>query len=71
MSRSGPMVRHRNLYSVIASINKGFKPLKQHFISFLFFNIRFNWALTIRIGAMVRHGYFQIEIELLIRGSIP
>ena len=36
ISRSGPMVRHRNFQSIIASLNRGFKPLKQHFINFFF-----------------------------------
>ena len=32
ISRSGAVVRHRTFKSVIASLNRGYKPLKQHFI---------------------------------------
>ena len=32
ISRSGAMVWHRNFKSVIASLNRGLRPLKQHFI---------------------------------------
>ena len=53
------MVRHSNFQSVIASLNEGFKPLKQH----LFFNIRFNRALISRSGAVFLHRYFLSVLE--------
>ena len=40
ISCSGPIVRQRNFQGVIASLNGGFKPLKQDFI-INFFNFRF------------------------------
>ena len=70
INRKDAMVRHRNFQSVIASLNMGLRPLKQHFIYF-FFNFRFNRALINRSGAMVRHRYFQSMIGPLNRGSIP
>ena len=37
ISRSGAMVRHSNFQSVIGPLKRGFKTLKQHFISFFIF----------------------------------
>ena len=70
-SRSGAMVRHRNFQNVITFLNRGFKPLKQHFIHILFFNFRFNRALISRSGAVVRHRNFQSVIASLNRGCKP
>ena len=39
ISRSGAVVRHRNFKSVIASLNRGLRPLKQHFILIFYFFI--------------------------------
>ena len=39
ISRSGVVVRHRNFKSVIASLNRDLRPLKQHFILIIFFLI--------------------------------
>ena len=39
ISRSGAVVRQRNFKTVIASLNRGLRPLKQHFISFFIFLI--------------------------------
>ena len=49
-------------------MNRGLRPLKQQFISFFIFNIRFNWALINRSGAMVRQRNFQSVIASLNRG---
>ena len=38
ISHSGAVVRHRNFQNVITFLNRGFKPLKQHFIKLFFFN---------------------------------
>ena len=38
-SRSGAVVRHRNFKSVIASLNRDLRPLKQHFILIIYFLI--------------------------------
>ena len=39
ISRSGAVVRDRNFKSVIAILNRGLRPLKQHFISLFIFLI--------------------------------
>ena len=36
ISRSGAVVRLKNFKSVIASLDRGLRPLKQHFIPFFF-----------------------------------
>ena len=59
---SGPMVRHRNFQSVIASLT--FYTLKAA-SKFLFFNNRFNRALISCSGRMFRHRNFQSLIEPL------
>ena len=57
------MVRHKNFQSALASLNRGFKLLKQHFIYFyFFFNFKFDRALMSRSGAIFRHRNFQSMI---------
>ena len=58
ISRSSAMIRHINFQSVIASLNRGFKPLKQHFILFLIFLI----LDLIGIQSIVQVLWFDIEI---------
>ena len=57
ISRSGPMVRHRNFQSVIGPLT-----LEAAFYSIFTFNFKFNRALISHSGAVVRHRNFQSVI---------
>ena len=66
ISRSGPMVRHRNFASVI-----GLLTLEAAFYLIFFSNFRFNRALISRSGTVVRDRNFQSVIRPLNLGSRP
>ena len=66
ISRSDPMVRHRNFQSVIGPLT-----LEAAFYLIFFSNFRFNRALISRSEAVVRHRNFQGVIGPLNLGSRP
>ena len=66
ISPSGPMVRHRNIQSVIGPLT-----LEAAFYSYVTFNFRFNRALISHSGAVVRHSYFESVIGPLNLDSRP
>ena len=57
------MFRHRNFQSVIGPLT-----LEAAIYFNLFFNIRFNWALINRSGAIVRQRNFQSVVASLNKG---